>query len=348
MQNFSNNKVPIIEIDSDRHAIDDIRLQEEFEWRWCRTQCDPRLKIHQFRLEKTVGEGAFGRIVLATFKGEGHKKIALKILNKRKLVEIGNLEKVLSELRITASCNHPNIVRFDFAFMDNSYIYIGLEYLKYGNLMSEMQRKRFSEASVKFVIAQFVLALEYLHAMGIVHRDIKPENTLLTKDGYIKLCDFGLGRRTGLNCFTFCGTMFYMAPEIFQSIGYGKMVDWWAIGVLIYEMMTGNVPFSGRNTNAIAKSINKANLKIPKRYSPELREFNIGLLRKEPIRRLGCNGSKEIKSSKWFKDISFMDVFSHKIPSNIVPTRIARGPVLKETPIHIEKESYRPELFVDF
>uniref|UniRef100_A0A5S6QTK3 Protein kinase domain-containing protein n=1 Tax=Trichuris muris TaxID=70415 RepID=A0A5S6QTK3_TRIMR len=174
---------------------------------------------------------------------------AMKILKKERVVAMRQVEHTLNEKRILSALNYPFLVKLIASGKDNSYLYLVLEFVSGGELFTLLRRlKRFPEAMVQFYSAQVVLAFEYLHAVDIVYRDLKPENLLIDSKGYLKVTDLGLAKLIKTNrTYTMCGTPEYLAPEIIQSRGYGKGVDWWATGILIFEMLAGQVPFYSNN-----------------------------------------------------------------------------------------------------
>ena len=216
-----------------------------------------------------------------------------------------------------------------YVFQNELRIYFFLEYVKGGNLFDHLcYKKRLEEDVVKFISAQLLVALGYLHANKIVHRDLKPENVLMDLDGYIKLADFGLAKFMKPNESTksFCGTAEYLAPEILDMNGHGFAVDWWTLGVLIYEMITGRPPFMNKNHHKLGLLIRQSNVIFPDPVrhgipmSDELKDLITGLLDKNPAKRLGSNGdADQIVNHPWFKDIDWDKLMKKQIKAKFVP-----------------------------
>ncbi|KAG8867412.1 serine/threonine protein kinase, AGC [Serendipita sp. 405] len=203
------------------------------------------LRLSDFQVVDTLGTGTFGRVLLVRLRPPVHQQgvmqfFAMKVLKKTDVVRLRQVEHVNAERFILARIRHPFIVDLYATFQDNLNIYMLLSYVPGGELFSHLRRAhRFSPDVTRFYLAIIVLALRYLHSYNIIYRDLKPENLLLDHRGYLRITDFGFAKVVDDRTWTLCGTPEYLAPEIIQSDGHGKAVDWWACGILCYEMLVG-------------------------------------------------------------------------------------------------------------
>ncbi|KAI7830011.1 kinase-like domain-containing protein [Kickxella alabastrina] len=295
-----------------------------------------KVTINNFTVLKLIGKGGYGKVYLVQHKLT-HKYYAMKVLRKASiLLKRRQITFTMTERSILSEVQHPFIVKLYYAFQSNSKLYLIMEYVAGGELFTHMANERiFSEDQAVFYAAELVLALAHLHKLGIVFRDIKPENCLLDKHGHLVLTDFGLSK-TALGkdgrTSTFCGTPSYMAPEVLElSTAYEFSVDWWSLGILLYEMLTGAVPFKGRAPAQISKNISKTKVKYPNYMTPDAKDLIIRLLRKNPAQRIGYGpkGIAELKSTVPVV-ASDCDVsnFATEFTAEELATSIVRGSLL--------------------
>lgn len=233
-----------------------------------------------------------------------------------------------AERDVLKAVRHPFIVNLRYAFQTPSKLYLVLDFIGGGELFNRLNASKDHALSVRearFYAAEMVLALEHLHANDIVYRDLKPENVLLQKDGHVCLTDFGFAkeniREAGAGTLSFCGTLHYMAPEMIEYAGHGKGSDWWALGALLFEMLTGSTPFNGSNRKAIQQNILTAPLKIPKWCDAPTKSILTELLRRPIAKRLGCGplGVAAIKRHAFFASIDWAALGAKKVAPPFVP-----------------------------
>ncbi|KAK6337710.1 hypothetical protein TWF696_001193 [Orbilia brochopaga] len=282
------------------------------------------LTIEDFDLLKVVGKGSFGK-VMQVRKKDTSRIYALKTIRKAHIISRAEVTHTLAERTVLAQIDNPFIVPLKFSFQSPEKLYLVLAFVNGGELFHHLQREgRFDINRSRFYTAELLCALECLHGFNVIYRDLKPENILLDYTGHIALCDFGLCKlnmKEDDKTNTFCGTPEYIAPELLLSQGYTKTVDWWTLGVLLYEMLTGLPPFYDENTNEMYRKILQDPLVFP---GPEIvpqdaRDLLEKLLNRDPTKRLGANGAAEIKNHKFFDSIDWKRLVQKKIQPTFKP-----------------------------
>ncbi|VUC33117.1 unnamed protein product [Clonostachys rosea] len=274
-----------------------------------------------FEILKLIGKGTFGQVYQVR-KRDTKRIYAMKVLQKKVIVQKKEVAHTVGERNIlvrTAMSDSPFIVNLKFSFQTPSELYLVTDYMSGGELFWHLQKEgRFDEKRAKFYIAELILAIQHLHNNDIVYRDLKPENILLDANGHIALCDFGLSKANLTNndtTNTFCGTTEYLAPEVLlDESGYTKMVDFWSLGVLVFEMCCGWSPFYAEDTQQMYKNIAFGKVRFPRdTLSQEGRNFVKGLLNRNPKHRLGATGdAEELKRHAFFGDIDW-DLLTKKL-----------------------------------
>lgn len=297
-----------------------LEAREQFVARFMKAEPSTRTMADYERV-RTLGTGSFGRALLVKHNDTGLYS-AMKVLEKKKVKKLKQVTHTLNERHILAACDFPFIVTLTAAFKDNCNLFMDLEYIPGGELFSHLRRAgRFNEARTKFYAAQIVLTLEYLQNVDIIYRDLKPENLLFDDHGYLRVTDFGFAKHVVGRTWTLCGTPEYLAPEIILSKGYTRAVDWWACGVLIFEMAAGYPPFYAEQPIEIYEKIVAAKVRFPAHFSRGLRHLLRNLLQPDTTRRFGdlVGGVDQIKDHRWFIDIDWIAIFHRKVTAPFVP-----------------------------
>jgi len=271
----------------------------------------------QFELLKVLGQGSFGKVFLVRkiIGNDTGTLYAMKVLRKATL-KVRDRVRTKMERNILTEVQHPFIVRLHYAFQTEGKLYLILDFLRGGDLFTRLAKEiMFTEEDVKFYLAELALALDHLHSLGIIYRDLKPENILLDADGHISLTDFGLSKQPldDEKAYSFCGTVEYMAPEVVNRKGHSYVADWWSFGVLMYEMLTGSLPFQGTNRKETMVQILKAKLGMPQFLSPEAQSLLRALFKRNPSNRLGSGGVEEIKQHCFFQTIDWPALYKKEV-----------------------------------
>ncbi|KAL1296948.1 hypothetical protein AAFC00_004552 [Neodothiora populina] len=282
------------------------------------------LKIEDFELLKVVGKGSFGK-VMQVQKKDTRRIYALKTIRKAHIISRSEVAHTLAERSVLAQINNPFIVPLKFSFQSPEKLYFVLAFVNGGELFHHLQKEqRFDINRSRFYAAELLCALECLHGFNVIYRDLKPENILLDYTGHIALCDFGLCKldmKDEDKTNTFCGTPEYLAPELLHGTGYTKTVDWWTLGVLLYEMLTGLPPFYDENTNDMYRKILAEPLHFPgpEIVPPAARDLLTRLLDRDANKRLGVNGAAEIKAHPFFHSIDWRKLLDRKYEPSFKP-----------------------------
>lgn len=346
--------------------------------------CNDRITIEDFDILKLISRGAFGRVFLARKRATGDL-FAIKVLRKIDMIRKNAVENILAERDILISVRNPFVVRFFYSFTCRDNLYLVMEYLNGGDLYSLLRNMGcLDEHVARVYIAELVLALEYLHSLGVVHRDLKPDNILIARDGHIKLTDFGLSKVGLINSTddlsgpsanggallmeeaifegsvehvmqrerrkerSAVGTPDYLAPEILLGTEHGYTADWWSVGIILFECLTGLPPFNAEHPQIIFDNI--LNRKIPWPHLPEDMSYEAKdlidkLLTEDPNQRLGAKGAAEVKGHPFFKDISWDTLARQK--AAFVPSPESMDDTSYFTSRHLEGYTHSSPQFAD-
>uniref|UniRef100_A0A0D3HWW4 non-specific serine/threonine protein kinase n=1 Tax=Oryza barthii TaxID=65489 RepID=A0A0D3HWW4_9ORYZ len=301
-----------------------------------------RTSIEDFEIIKPISRGAFGRVFLAKKRVTGDL-FAIKVLKKADMIRKNAVESILAERDILISARNPFVVRFFYSFTCRENLYLVMEYLNGGDLYSLLRNLGcLDEDMARTYMAELVLALEYLHSMNVIHRDLKPDNLLISRDGHIKLTDFGLSKVGLINSTddlsgpdvsnvlvgdhqpadaeqraqkreqrqkqAAVGTPDYLAPEILLGMTHGPTADWWSVGVILFELLVGIPPFNAEHPQIIFDNIMNREIpwpQVPEELSFEAYDLIDKLLIENPVQRLGATGAGEVKAHPFFKDINW-------------------------------------------
>eukprot|EP00316_Scyphosphaera_apsteinii_P024636 CAMPEP_0119315718 /NCGR_PEP_ID=MMETSP1333-20130426/36900_1 /TAXON_ID=418940 /ORGANISM="Scyphosphaera apsteinii, Strain RCC1455" /LENGTH=329 /DNA_ID=CAMNT_0007321163 /DNA_START=64 /DNA_END=1053 /DNA_ORIENTATION=- len=279
-------------------------------------------------LKATLGTGSFGRVRLALYKkdkGGDDSHYALKILKKSEVIYLKQVDHVKEEKNILKEISHPFIVNLCASFQDSRNLYLMLEFIIGGEFFTHLRKAgRFPNETSKFYSGQVALVFEHLNKLNIIYRDLKPENLLLDRVGNVKMTDFGFAKKVDYHTWTLCGTPEYLAPEIILSKGHGKAVDWWALGILVYEMLAGYPPFYDEDPLGIYQKILEGKIKFPWHFDRHSKDLVKRLCTADVTKRYGNlkDGAEDVKKHKWYSannSLSFTELLDLKLDPPIHP-----------------------------
>eukprot|EP01116_Phalansterium_solitarium_P018549 TRINITY_DN494_c0_g1_i1.p1 TRINITY_DN494_c0_g1~~TRINITY_DN494_c0_g1_i1.p1 ORF type:complete len:342 (+),score=70.55 TRINITY_DN494_c0_g1_i1:226-1251(+) len=317
-----------------------------------------RPHANDYRKIRTLGTGTFARVYLVQHNTSG-LYCAMKILKKDHIVHLQQVEHVNHERAILGAVRSrcPFIVEMQQYWQDSRSLYMTLTYAPGGELFSHLRRaQRFSPETARFYAAEVIVGLDYLHSLDIIYRDLKPENLLLDAAGHIKIADLGFAKHVTDRTYTVCGTPDYLAPEIILNRGYGKAVDWWAVGILIFEMLAGYPPFFHEDPLKTYEKIIAGQIRFPADFDVVAKDLARKLITSDLTRRLGNmrGGTADIQAHPWFRSLAWGRL--HQLPAPIVPQIAHAGDAsnfddyeeLDEQPPPADEPDLHGRLFRDF
>lgn len=278
--------------------------------------------LEDFKFQRTLGTGSFGRVHLVQSK-HNQRFYAVKVLKKAQVIKMKQVEHTNDERKMLAFVKHPFLITLWGTFYDSKNLYMVMDFVEGGELFSLLRKsQRFPNPVAKFYAAEVALALDYLHTLNIIYRDLKPENLLLDRHGHVKITDFGFAKLVPDITWTLCGTPDYLAPEVVASKGYNKSVDWWSLGILIFEMLCGFTPFwDSGSPMKIYENILKGKVKYPPYIHPDAQDLLSKLITADLTKRYGnlVGGSKDIMNHAWFAEVTWDRLGKKDIDAPYIP-----------------------------
>ncbi|KAH8604347.1 Protein tyrosine kinase Protein kinase domain [Trypanosoma vivax] len=276
-------------------------------------------KLSDLEMGVTLGTGSFGRVRVAKLKGT-NDYYAVKCLKKHEIIKMKQVQHICQEKQLLMELSHPFIVNMLCSFQDDKRVYFVLEFVIGGEMFTHLRSAgRFPNDVAKFYHAELVLAFEYMHSKNIIYRDLKPENLLLDGKGHVKVTDFGFAKRVVDRTFTLCGTPEYLAPEVIQNKGHGKGVDWWTMGILLFEFIAGYPPFYDDTPFRTYEKILSGRFRFPSWFDSRARDLVKGLLQTDHTKRLGTlkGGVADVKSHPYFHGANWEKLYGRMYPAPI-------------------------------
>jgi serum/glucocorticoid-regulated kinase 2 len=287
-----------------------------------------KVRLDDFELLKVLGRGSFGKVMQVRKKSDG-KVYAMKILKKRAIIARNQVEHTKAERKILQALQHPFLMTLRYAFQTKEKLYFVLDYFQGGELFFHLKNnRRFPEDVARIYVAEIALALGHLHSLSVIYRDLKPENILLDDNGHVCLTDFGLSKDVDPSdkAHTFCGTPEYLAPEIVTGAGHDKAVDWWSLGILLYELTVGIPPFYSQNVNEMYNKIQHGVLRFPPFLSENCKNLIVQLLNRDPKKRMGSKDDvNDLKAHAFFKPLSWDKLMKKEVDVPYKP-KVKGGP----------------------
>lgn len=315
-----------------RTVADRLRADQEKAPQPQENTSEKKISLDDFDILRVLGKGTFGKVVLAR-KKDNLEVVAIKILKKEVIMAKDEVAHTMTENRVLQKVHHPFLTELKYSFQTVDRLCFVMEYVNGGELFFHLSReRRFPEDRARFYGAEILLAITHLHDLNIVYRDLKLENLLIDKEGHIKITDFGLCKEDvgfGNTTKTFCGTPEYLAPEVLEDNDYGRSVDWWGLGVVMYEMMCGHLPFYNRDHEILFDLILKEEIKFPSSLSPNAASLLAQLLQKDPKLRLGSSprDGRDVMDHPFFSPINFDDLLNRRLPAPFIPKIVSETDV---------------------
>lgn len=285
-----------------------------------------KLDLADFEFGATVGSGTFGRVRVAFYNGSKESNpvpVALKIMRKSEIIRLKQVDHIKSEKNILMTVEHKFVVNLLATFQDDRRLCMVMEYVCGGELFRFLQQEgRLSNENARFFSAEITVVFEYLHSQMVVYRDLKPENVLIDADGHTKVADFGFAKLVEGRTWTLCGTPDYLAPEIIQSRGHAHGVDWWALGILIFEMLSGYPPFFDDSCFGVYQRILVGKVAFPRHVDTKAKDLIKKLLVSDKTQRLGClkAGAEDVKKHRWFQAVNWTTVPLGELDPPFIPS----------------------------
>mmetsp|Transcript_46498 Transcript_46498/g.129587 ORF Transcript_46498/g.129587 Transcript_46498/m.129587 type:complete len:395 (-) Transcript_46498:138-1322(-) len=283
-------------------------------------------RLSDFELKETLGRGTFSRVRLARHAMD-EQHYAIKILKKIDILRLEQLQHTKDEVGILERVQHPFVVKLHGYFMDECRVFMVLDFVCGGEIFTRLRAApmgRFEDEEAKFYISEIVLALNHMHQMNVMYRDIKPENLLINRLGHVVLTDFGFAKVLADRTFTLCGTPEYLAPEMIQGVGHGKSVDWWALGILLFEMIAGYPPFYDTNPFGIYQKVLDGlhSHSFTNVFTYKAKDLCKRLLIADRTKRLGCMkaAGEGVKGHKWFTNTNWDELYHTNAQPPHIPT----------------------------